>query len=442
MRLILSGGRILDPSQNVDREGDLVIEDGKIAGIVAAGSAQGGEARDVRGKLVTPGLIDLHVHLREPGSEYKEDIESGTRAAAAGGFTAVCCMPNTNPAIDTAAVVRQILERAEQAGSARVYPIAALTRGMGGDQLSEMADLKAAGAVAVSDDAFPLQNAETMRRGMEYCAQFGLVLMTHNEDKALTAGGAMNEGYMATVMGVPGIPRVSEDIAAARNLILAKLTGCRLHLLHISTAGTVELLRRAKADGVAATGETAPHYWALTDTACEGYNTNAKMNPPLRTEEDAEAIKRGLADGTMDAIATDHAPHAPYEKEQEFDKAPFGILGLETAFALTCTHLVKPGVLSLADAIDKLSCAPARLLNLPGGTLAPDSPADISVFDLDAAWTVDPAQFRSKSRNTPFAGWALQGKAVFTVVGGRIVAAYRPVARPEEPGWEAVGRPP
>jgi dihydroorotase len=421
MRLVLSGGRIVDPSQGLDREGDLVIEEGRIAGIEAPGSAGGETVRDVRGLVVTPGLIDLHVHLREPGYEYKEDIESGTRAAAAGGFTAVCCMPNTNPAIDTAAVVRQIVERAREVGSARVYPIAALTRGMAGDQLSEIADLREAGAVAVSDDAFPIQNAEAMRLGMEYVSQFGLVLMTHNEEKTLTAGGAMNEGAASSTMGVPGIPSVSEDIAAARNLMLARQTGCRLHLLHISTAGTVELLRWAKAQGIAATGETAPHYWALTDAACEGYDTNAKMNPPLRTAADAEAVRRGLGDGTIDCIATDHAPHARYEKEREFDQAPFGIVGLETAFGLTYTHLVLPGVLSLADAIAKMSVHPARLLGIEGGTLAVGSAADVSVFDLDAKWTVDPSRFRSKSRNTPFAGHTLQGRPMFTVVGGRII---------------------
>jgi dihydroorotase len=423
MKLVLAGGRILDPASELDREGDLVIEDGVVAAIAEPGSAKGDVVRDVRGLVVTAGFIDLHVHLREPGFEYKEDIESGTRAAAAGGFTAVCCMPNTNPAIDTAAVVRQIIERAGQVGSARVYPIAALTRGMAGDQLSEIVDLHSAGAVAISDDAFPIQNAETMRRGMEYCAQFGLTLMTHNEDKELTQGGAMNEGYTATVMGVPGIPRVAEDIAAARNILLAKLTGCRLHLLHISTAGTVDLLRRAKADGVRVTGETAPHYWALTDAACEGYDTNAKMNPPLRTDEDAEAIRQGLADGTIDAIATDHAPHARYEKEREFDQAPFGILGLETAFGLTYTHLVMPGLLSLNDAVAKLTCAPARALGLPGGTLAPGSPADVTVLNLNATWTVDPTAFRSKSRNTPFGGCELHGRAMFTVLGGRVVEA-------------------
>lgn len=421
MKLVLSGGRIVDPTQGLDREGDLVIEDGRIAAIEAAGAATGDVVRDVRGLVVTPGLIDLHVHLREPGFEYKEDIESGTRAAAAGGFTAVCCMPNTNPAIDNAAVVRQILERAEQVGSARVYPIAALTRGMAGDQLSEIADLQQAGAVAVSDDAFPIQNAETMRRGMEYVSQFGLVLMTHNEERTLTAGGAMNEGVTSSMLGVPGIPAVSEDIAAARNILLAAQTGCRLHLLHISTAGTVGLLRWARARGLQVTGETAPHYWALTDAACEGFDTNAKMNPPLRTAADAAAVREGLADGTIECIATDHAPHARYEKEREFDQAPFGIVGLETAFALTYTHLVLPGIISLAEAVNKMSANPARLLGLPGGALAPGAPADVSVFDLGARWTVEPRQFRSKSRNTPFAGHELQGKAVFTVLGGRVI---------------------
>lgn len=420
-RLILAGGRIVDPAQKLDRVADLVIENGRIAQILPPGSAAGGTVRVVDGKLVTPGLIDLHVHLREPGYEYKEDIESGTRAAAAGGFTSVCCMPNTNPPIDTASVVRHIIHRAREAGYARVYPIAAATRGLEAGQLAEMADLKAAGAVAVSDDAFPIQDAETMRRVMEYASQLGLVVMTHNEEKALTEGGAMNEGYTATMLGVHGMPRAAEDIAAARNILLASLAGCRLHLLHISTAGTARLLRMAKADGLPVTGETAPHYWALTDAACEGFNTNAKMNPPLRTDEDAKAITRALADGTIDAIATDHAPHASHEKEQEFDRAPFGIIGLETAFALTYTHLVLTGILSLSDAIYKLTAAPARILGLPGGTLEPGSPADVAVFDLQEQWTVTPETLRSKSANTPFLGMTLTGRALFTVVDGRIV---------------------
>ncbi len=303
VRGLLVGGRVLDPSQGIDREADLLFEDGRIVGLVSPGEMVADAERiDARGKLVTPGLIDIHVHLREPGFEYKEDIESGTRAAAAGGFTRVCCMPNTNPAIDTAAVVRQILERTAQVGSAHVHPIGAATRDMAGDQLTEMAELKAAGAVAISDDAFPLQNAETVRRAMEYCAMLGLPLLTHNEDKRLTEKGAMNEGYTATVMGVPGMPRVAEDIAVARNILLAQLTGCRLHLLHISTVGTVDLLRRAKADGMPVTGEACAHHWALTDEACQGYNTDAKMNPPLRTPEDCEAVRQGLADGTIDCI--------------------------------------------------------------------------------------------------------------------------------------------
>jgi dihydroorotase len=424
VRKILAGGRVIDPSQNIDREADVLIEDDRIVGIVAPGEANNGaEKIDVRGKAVTPGLIDIHVHLREPGFEYKEDIESGTRAAAAGGFTRVCCMPNTKPAIDTAAVVRFILEREAQVGSARVHPIGAATRDMQGDQLTEMAELKAAGAVAISDDAFPLQNAETLRRVMEYCAMLELPLLTHNEDKALTQKGAMNEGYTATVLGIPGMPRVAEDIAVARNILMAKLTGCRLHLLHISTAGTVELLRRAKADGIPVTGEACPHHWALTDEACQGYNTDAKMNPPLRTPVDCEAVKQGLADGTIDCIVTDHAPHAEYEKEVEFDAAPFGILGLETSFPLVYTTLVKPGILTLSQAIAKMTVEAARVLKLPDniGTLKSGAPADIAVLDLDTTWTIDRNQVQSKSKNTPFHDREVQGKAAFTLVGGRVI---------------------
>ena len=424
MRTILTGGRVVDPAQNIDREADVLIEGGKIVGIVAPGEDVGAAERiDVRGKVVVPGLIDIHVHLREPGFEYKEDLESGTRAAAAGGFTRVCCMPNTNPAIDTAAVVRQILERTAQVGSARVHPIGAATRAMEGDQLTEMAELKAAGAVAISDDAFPLQQADTMRHVMEYCKMLDLPLMTHNEDKRLTDKGAMNEGYNATMLGIPGIPRVAEDIAVARNIMLAKLTGCRLHLLHISTAGTVELLRRAKADGIAVTGEACPHHWVLTDEAVVGYRTDAKMNPPLRTEEDCEAIRQGLKDGTIDAISTDHAPHAEYEKEVEFDYAPFGILGLETSFPLVYTTLVKPGILTFSQAIAKMTVDSARVLGWTEGvgTLKPGADADITVLDLDTTWTIDRNAVQSKSKNTPFHGREVQGRAVFTLLGGRVI---------------------
>ncbi len=429
MKRLLAGGRIIDPSENCDRIADLLIEGDRIAAILPPGSEVEAERRDVSGLVVTPGLIDIHVHLREPGYEYKEDIESGTRAAAAGGFTAVCCMPNTNPPIADASVVSQIIEKAERYGYARVHPIGAIQRFErdGGahdraeDGLTEMADLMAAGIVAVSDDAFPIQNAETMRRGMEYAHQCGLTVLTHNEEKSLTAGGSMNEGATATRLGLPGMPAIAEDIAAARNIELARLTGCRLHLLHISTAGTVELLRRAKKEGLPISGETCPHYWSLTDDACAGYNTNAKMNPPLRIPEDVEAIKAGLADGAIDVIATDHAPHADYEKDQEFDRAPFGILGLETCFALAYTYLVKPGILSLNEVIARMSANPSKILGLPGGTLKPGSPADVTVLNLDSRWTVRAGHGQSKSRNTPFEGMELQGRALFTIVRGRIV---------------------
>lgn len=424
MRLLLHGGRIVDPAQNLDKIADLLIEDGKIAGILEPNTPIADcERKDVTGKVVVPGLIDIHVHLREPGFEYKEDIESGTRAAAAGGFTRVCCMPNTNPAIDTAAVVRFILERTEQVGVARVHPIGAATRDMQGDAITEMADLKAAGAIAISDDAFPLQSAETVRRVMEYCAMLNLPLLTHNEDKALTHKGAMNEGYTATILGIPGIPRVAEDIAVARNILLAQLTGCHLHLLHISTAGTVELLRRAKADGINVTGEACPHHWVLTDEACMKYRTDAKMNPPLRTQADCEAVMQGLADGTIDCIVTDHAPHAEYEKEVEFDSAPFGILGLETSFPLVYTTLVKTGVLDFATAIAKMTHIPAQTIGLPPGTgtLEIGVEADVAVLDLEAEWTIDRESVQSKSKNTPFHGMKVQGRAVFTVVGGRVI---------------------
>jgi dihydroorotase len=330
-------------------------------------------------------------------------------------------MPNTNPAIDTAATVRFILERTAQVGSAHVHPIGAATRAMQGDQLTEMAELKAAGAIAISDDAFPLQNAETVRRTMEYCAMLNLPLLTHNEDKDLTHKGAMNEGYTATMLGIGGMPRIAEDIAVARNILLAKLTGCHLHLLHISTAGTVELLRRAKAEGIRVTGEACHHHWALTDEACIKYRTDAKMNPPLRTPEDNEAIKAGLADGTIDCIVTDHAPHAEYEKEVEFDLAPFGILGLESSFPITYTTLVKTGVLSLSDAIAKMTIEPARLLNLPdgAGTLKVGAIADVAVLDLDTVWTIDRNAVQSKSKNTPFHGYEVQGRSIFTLMAGR-----------------------
>ncbi len=424
MKLLVTGGRVVDPSQNVDRDADLLVVDGRVAGLYEPGTCTvEAEALNVAGMVVTPGLIDIHVHLREPGFEYKEDILSGSRAAAAGGFTRVCCMPNTNPAIDTAAVVSFIVQQSEKVGFTRVHPIAAATRGMGGEVLTEMAELKSAGAIAVSDDAFPLQNAATVRRCMEYCAMIGLPLLTHNEDKHLTQGGSMNEGLMSTELGLPGMSACAEDIAVARNIALSELTGCHLHLLHISTRGTTELLRAARAKGLKVSGEACPHHWVLTDDACGGYNTDAKMNPPLRTQVHADAVKAALADGTIQCIVTDHAPHADYEKHVEFDAAPFGILGLETSFSLVYTSLVKSGIISLSRAVEMMTIEPARILNLPdgAGTLKDGAMADIAVIDLNAEWVVDRERVQSKSHNTPFHGMTLTAKPQFTLLAGTAV---------------------
>ncbi|MGQ9923655.1 MAG: dihydroorotase [Armatimonadota bacterium] len=425
MRLVIKGGRIIDPRNGLDTVGDLLVEDGVIAWcgqhLPDAMALDGDVVFDASGLIVAPGLIDMHVHLREPGFEYKETIESGGRAAAAGGFTAVVPMPNTNPATDNRAMVEFVARRARETSPVRVWPTVAATRGNENELMSEIADAKEAGAVAVTDDAFPLQSAELTRRVMEYCATFDLPLLTHCEDKTMTRGGVMNEGLVSTLMGLKGMPRAAEEIQVARNIRLAELTGCRLHILHISTARSIELVREAKRRGVSVTCETCPQYFTLTDESALGYDTMVKCSPPVRTAEDVDAVRAGLADGTIDAIATDHAPHAAHEKECEFQAAAFGMVWLETALGLVLTRLVHAGVIGLADAIRKMTVAPASILGIPGGHLSVQSPADITIIDPDERWTVDPEAFQSRARNTPFAGWELRGRAVATIVGGQIV---------------------
>jgi dihydroorotase len=419
--MILKNGRIVDPANQIDAMGDVRIENGLIAEVKLGGGVSGDEIIDCTGRVVCPGLIDIHVHLRVPGQEYKEDLESGLSSAAAGGFTAVACMPNTQPVIDNASIVRDLYTQAAKTKKARLLVIAALSKGLKNNELSEMGDLKDAGAVAVSDDAFQVQEAGFMRRAMEYAHMLGLPVLAHCEDTNLSDGGSMNEGFISTKLGLKGLPREAYEMDVARNALLAQQTGCHLHVLHVSTAGEVELIRFFKSQGVNITAETGPHYWCLTDSTCEGYNTNAKMNPPLRLQSDCDAIIRGLQDGTLDAIATDHAPHANYEKDQEFALAPFGIHGLETSLALGITFLVKPGHLTLSQLVEKMSTAPARLLKLPGGTLTVGAPADITLFDTEATWTVNPSELVSKGKNTPFGGWQLTGKTIKTMVGGEII---------------------
>ncbi len=421
--MLIKGALVVDPSQALEAPMDLLLADGKIALLSPPGAIPGEGRRvvEARGLVLTPGLIDMHVHLREPGEEYKETIETGTRAATRGGFTAVAAMPNTIPVNDTASVSRYIREQAAAAGLARVYPVAAISMGSRGESLSEFGDQKEAGAVAVSDDGKPVMNSMLMRRALEYARTFALPVISHSEDLELRGDGMMHEGRVSLTLGLKGIPAAAEEVMVFRDLTLAGLTGARLHIAHVSTAGSVELIRRAKAAGLKVSAETAPHYFSLTDAAVRGYDTNAKVNPPLRGAADLAAIKEGLRDGALDAIASDHAPHSTLEKDLEFEAAAFGLIGLETSLGLSL-KLVHEGVLSLSQLIAKMSLNPARILGLAGHqSLAVGAPADLTLIDLNREWTVDVGKFASKSRNCPFQGWTLKGRAVMTVVGGKVV---------------------
>ena len=422
MRRVVQNGTVIDPANGLEADLDLVIEEGVIRELGQPGGFASVEAQriDASGCVVAPGLIDMHVHLREPGYEYKETVLTGTQAAVAGGFTAVACMANTNPVNDNGAVTRFIVEQARSVGLARVFPIGALSKGLHGEELAEIGEMIEAGAVAISDDGRPVMDANLMRRALEYCSMFDVPISVHEEDLDLSSGGSMNEGPTSVRLGIRGVPSVAEDVMVARDIALARLTGGRVHIAHISTRRAVDSVRQAKAEGLAVTAEVAPHHFTLTEEAVEGYNTNAKMSPPLRLADDVAAMKEGLRDGTIDAIATDHAPHHRDEKEVEFDQAAHGVTGLETALSLTL-RLVQDGVLPLSEAVQKLTMNPARILGLPYGTLSVGRPADLTLFDAQASWQVKPLASRSRSQNTPFAGWELTGKVRLTMVDGRIV---------------------
>ncbi|MCY4614361.1 MAG: dihydroorotase [Nitrospira sp.] len=424
IKILIAGGQVVDPGQ-WNGIADVLIEEGKISAVEPdlQQKLQGVKALttiDATGLIVCPGFVDLHVHFREPGFEHKETIATGSAAAVAGGFTSVCCMPNTQPVNDSRSVTEFILAQAAAAGKARVFPIGAITKGSKGEELAEIGELFDAGCVAVSDDGVPVMNSLVMRRAMEYASAFHLPVIDHCEDSQLSRGGSMHEGAVSTELGIPGIPKAAEEVMVARNISLAELTGARLHLPHVSTVGSVRMVREAKARGVPVTAEACPHHFSLTDEAVRSYDSNAKMNPPLRTDEDVQAIKEGLRDHTIDIVATDHAPHAVQEKLLEFDAAPFGIIGLETAFPLTL-NLVEEGLLTLEQAIAKLTREPARVFDLSHGTLAPGVAADVTLIDPAATWVVDPARLHSLSRNTPFAGWTMKGRVVKTLVAGEVV---------------------
>ena len=420
--ILLRGGRVVDPSQDIDRETNLLITGGLVAEIGdRIGAPDDATVLDCANAIIAPGFIDVHCHLREPGREDVETIATGARAAAAGGFTAVCAMPNTEPVTDNQAAVGFIVRQAIRAGAARVHPIGAISVGQRGETLAEFGEMIGAGAVAVSDDGKPVVSAHLMRTALEYARTFNIPVIDHCEEPTLARGGAMNEGIVSARLGLKGIPSEAEEIMVIRDILLARRTGGHVHIAHASTRGSVELIRWGKDRGIRVTAEVCPHHLSLTDEAVEGYDTNAKMNPPLRTADDVAALQEAVRDGTIDCICTDHAPHHYDEKEREFADAPNGIVGLETAFGVVTTTLVAAGILDYPALIERMSCAPARIFGLQGGTLRPRGIADVTVIDPERRWIVDPSAFLSKGRNTPYAGRELQGAARFTIVGGRLI---------------------
>lgn len=429
--LVIRGGTLIDPANGVHGPHDLVISDGVVAQVLDPGApapaADVAETIDATGAWVVPGLIDMHVHLREPGYEYKETIETGSRAAVAGGFTAVACMANTNPVNDNAAVTEFIRERAAACGLTRVYPIGAVSRGLGGEQLAEIGEMHAAGIVGVSDDGMPIMDGGLMRRALEYAAMFDLPVIVHEQDDCIAGEGVMHEGSISMRLGLRGVPAAAEEAMIARDLALLARTGGRLHVAHISTAGAVDLIRHAKRRGLPVTAEVTPHHFTLTDESVDGYNTNAKMNPPLRTRADVDAVRAGIADGSIDVIATDHAPHHRDEKDVEFDRAANGIVGLETALPLTL-RLLDETAIGIETLVRAMSTNPAHVLGVPGGSLGVGSPGDVTVIDPARRWVIDPARFLSRSRNTPFGGLTVRGVATHTIVGGRVVWRTMPEA--------------
>lgn len=424
MKLLIANGHLIDPAAQENTGMSVLIEDGKVAAWIGPNEQAPTDCDvfDASGLLVAPGFIDMHVHLREPGQEHKETIASGAAAAVAGGWTSVCPMPNTQPVNDNAAITRYMIEQAERAGLANVFPIGAITKSSDGSELAEMGEMKAAGAVAVSDDGRPVPNAGIMRRAMQYAKDFNLPVIDHCEDKSLSSGGVMHEGRVSLLLGLKGMPALAEDIDAVRDIILAQDTGAHVHIAHVSTKGAVEAVRRAKNEHINVTCEVTPHHFTLTDKAVEGYDTNTKMSPPLRSEEHLEAIIEGLRDGTIDAIATDHAPHHADEKALEYDRAPMGITGLETSLGLTFQQLISKGVIDLVRLVELCSTNPARIFNLEHrGTLRPGSIADVTIIDPELQWTYLNSESRSRSRNSPFDGWQFTGGCVATIVGGRVV---------------------